>query len=1181
LGFSINMPFSNSSIPFYIRLILMPVLLVVTPGATILYGQQGSGVQINEVMASNSDIIPDDDGDYSDWIELYNLGSEPVGLAGFGLSDDSAQPFKWILPDTTLQPGAIMLIWASGKNRAQPGAPLHTNFAIAASGEEIVLTHTSGARLDVLPATSIPTNVSIGRLPDGSPEWYLFDEPTPGSPNITTGYTEFLTPPVFSHEAGFYHDSFLLSLTHEDPTVQIIYTLDGSEPSLDNIQGVAYNHMYEYLGPDKRLVEKTYKSNLYDLASPIEIRDRTMEPNYFSRMHTSVENRTSPYYFPRELIFKATVVRARAVKNGALASPVNTHTYLVTPEGRDRFTLPVVSLSVQEDHLFDFESGIYVPGKILDDQNLERFENNPQANYSQAGIEWERKATIELLEASSSTVNYRNDIGIRIHGGWSRAFPMKSLRLYARNEYGDNRFRYPMFPDQPYSNYNRLILRNGGNDWDGTLLRDPLLQRIVQHMNIDTQAYRPVIVFLNGEYWGIHGLRERYDDHYLSRKYGVESENIDLLSRNRIVINGTSDHYTETLDYIRQNGLASDSAYAYIQTRIDTENYIDYQIAQIFVANLDWPGNNIFYWRKRTNQYEPDAPPQQDGRWRWLVYDMDFGFHRYRNCAVIESSICGPVDLNTLAMATGDLSWFGNPTWSTELFRALLTNTSFRNDFINRYLDQLNTAFLPERTVQLIHEMSSRLDPEMDEHLERWFSRRDDLNYNNWKLRIDTQLIPFAEERPFYAKNHLKEFFGIEKEHTITVNVDDQTTGYIHVNTIAILEDTPGVNATPYPWTGIYFERIPVRLSATPFEGYKFSHWIINGERWDDDSVTLTLHADMLVTAHFAESEIPPIAERQLLHYFIFQSIPNDTPLRSVSAVFAEAGPARVHFTSSLEGYPFTNVHPNWRQGSMERRNQPTPINYRPEGNANVAYANAGSIRALQIKQPFAVGDRENTLVLHLPTTGFEHPALSFAAMDENAGALGLRIDYAVTFDLVTRTDGLVDTVFTWTSDGLSATDRYKILANGTYQYYSADFAGIEGTSDNPHFRVRIRFDVRDATLANGDRVTFNNIALDGTPKSVSAPIASDLPASFELGQNYPNPFNPVTNIPFTLSQPEHVRLEIYTLLGQRVAILRDEVMQAGWHTTQFDAGNLASGVYLYRLQTPNEVQTRKLLLIR
>ncbi|MDO8899336.1 MAG: lamin tail domain-containing protein, partial [Bacteroidales bacterium] len=99
-------------------------------------------------MSSNATAVADEDGDYSDWIELHNTSNQALSLAGYGLSDDPEQPFRWVFPAKGIQPGGYLLVWASGKNRINTQQPLHTNFSISAAGEPLLLTHPSGERID-------------------------------------------------------------------------------------------------------------------------------------------------------------------------------------------------------------------------------------------------------------------------------------------------------------------------------------------------------------------------------------------------------------------------------------------------------------------------------------------------------------------------------------------------------------------------------------------------------------------------------------------------------------------------------------------------------------------------------------------------------------------------------------------------------------------------------------------------------------------------------------------------------------------------------------------------------------------------------------------------------------------------------------------------------------------------
>ncbi len=211
----------------------------------------------------------------------------------------------------------------------------------------------------------------------------------------------------------------------------------------------------------------------------------------------------------------------------------------------------------------------------------------------------------------------------------------------------------------------------------------------------------------------------------------------------------------------------------------------------------------------------------------------------------------------------------------------------------------------------------------------------------------------------------------------------------------------------------------------------------------------------------------------ELIHFFFFQDLPNNTPLETIDAVFSENSTGEIEFQSALEGYPFDSSHPDWRRASMERRGEATSLNYRPEGNNDIEYGDAGNIRAMQVKQPFTDNGRENKLILNMSTEGYENILLTFAAMDEDAGGQNLLIDYSVN-------SGEPD----WVTTGLGASETTQQLQTDVYQLYTVDFTGIESAENNPDFKVRIRFDVTDGTADSGDRITFNNIALEGDPFS-------------------------------------------------------------------------------------------------
>jgi hypothetical protein len=800
-------------------------LLVVLVLFHIAAGAQPDQLVINEIMSSNLGTIADEDGDFSDWIEIHNKGDQALNLAGYGLSDDPSRVFRFVFPDITLAAGEYLLVWASGKNRVSAGRPLHTSFSLSSAGEDVLLTSPGGELIDRIFPVFLPSNLSYGRESAGSGRLVYFLDPTPGYENHHESFDGIMPAPAFSLPAGFYASDVSVEIIAPDNQAEIRYTINGSLPG--------------------------ESSPVY--SEPLLLTDLTGSPNGISMIRTNPPEvpPSLEWYPPAGEVDKAHIIRAVSYRPGYIPSAAVTATYYT---GSAPPSLPVFSIVTCHHNLFDHHRGIYIPGKIYEDRGYgSGWYGQLNANYFQRGYEWEVPASVEFFENGQSML--QKDVGIRIHGGGTRALPMKSLRIYARGGYGDSHIEYPFFPGQGNQKFKRLILRNHGQDFygHGVLFRDGFMQKLAEPLGVPIQDYRPAIVFLNGEYWGIHNLRERYDEDYFERKYGIPAGQLDFLESNQRVITGSSARYSEMISFIEDNPPADPANYIRLQEMMDTDNFMDYYIVNIFYNNIDWPGHNLKYFRYSG---DPVSRPSfgMDGRWRWAFNDFDFGFGN--------TSGLYPHNQNTLAYATHPEggSWPPNPPWSTFLIRSLLENDEFRNGFINRFADLLNSIFRPDYMTGFISEMMQAIEPEMERHMKRW--SHPGTGMEDWQTNIN-RMIRFANRRPDHQTGHILDYFGLEGTYTLDIDVNDPGAGTVRVNRL-MLEDTGAVKGDSqdvFPWTGTYFRNTPLPLTAVAFPGYEFTRWTNGrGEEFFDNPLIIDGSGDFEVRAEFREKKVLPPA---------------------------------------------------------------------------------------------------------------------------------------------------------------------------------------------------------------------------------------------------------------------------------------------------------------------------------
>ena len=504
--------------------------------------------------------------------------------------------------------------------------------------------------------------------------------------------------PTANLKSGFYSNTIQVELAGT-LNLDIRFTLDGTDPS---ITSPIYNNS-------------------------IIIENRSSNPNTISLIPT---NPLTTFDFqnwepPKANVLKSTILKFAYFNGNELASDIIQKEYFVGPEFNE-IQLPIVSLVSDSIGLFGYEEGIYVPGQDYDD--------NPNVwqpgNYFNEGNEWERVAHFSFYEKQDLKI--QQNIEIELHGGGSRIYPCKSLRLTAKKSLDDKYLSFPFFESRDQVQYKKLILRNAGQDFTKKLCADVLMHSLLQQEDIEYQASNPVVVFLNGSYWGIHNLREHYNKHYFESYHQNDIDDIDYfeIAMSYLPKEGESEDYEELIDDLQVLDLSDDEDFNIIAEQIDIDNYIDHQISKVYAGGTDWAGNNERLWRPK------------GGKWRWIANDYDDAFVK--------------IDKNSFGHATKDDgdNW-PNPEWATRLFRGLMTNSRFAVKYKSRLYELLETVYHPDRVISAIDSLIAIYENEMPRQIDRWNYPN---NVNEWRQKMEDMKI-FARERPHFLRNNFDEYF--------------------------------------------------------------------------------------------------------------------------------------------------------------------------------------------------------------------------------------------------------------------------------------------------------------------------------------------------------------------------------------------------------------------------------------
>lgn len=606
------------------------------------YYKMPNDLVINEAMNSNYQYLPQNGGNYYDWIELYNNSSKTIKLSDYCLTTNTNSICEFKLPDVELKKGEYYIVIASGDTNLSNDSYIHAPFKLS-SIEGIYLTRNSEI-IDTLFLSEIPVGYSKGKKDNGV---YYFSKPTPKSKN-GEGTMSVSASPSADKISGVYNDtdSIKVALTGGE---KIYYTLDGSTP--------------------------TTSSKVY--SSPLTIK-------------------------------KTTVLRIMSKDSGKLSSEVKTYSYIIN----ENHNLNIMSISIDKKNLNNVNTHTSLNSSVIEECFVEYFD--------------------------SEGTGFSIGAGLKLFGGSTRSYRKKSYEIKFKKEYGSGSLNYKVFDTVDSSVFNSLVLRTGSQDefeWSKkTLIRDVVATSLVnEYTSVDVQAYKPVVLYINGSYHGLYFIREKVDETFISNHYNVKAtkSNTDLLRIDGEVKIGSNTKYNKMISFINNNSLSNSSNYNKIKDQIDIENLCDFWISEIWTSNYDIVNTRYF-----SNELV------DDGKWKFIFYDLDSAFYN--------------VDVNYYKYYT-NTSGIGYGNFPTVLLRNLMKSSEFKKVFLERLSYNLKNTWNSDNVIKKIDSVISEIsEDEIKRNLKRW----NVTSYDEWKKNVE-YMKDFARKRNKYMVSQAKSYFNL------------------------------------------------------------------------------------------------------------------------------------------------------------------------------------------------------------------------------------------------------------------------------------------------------------------------------------------------------------------------------------------------------------------------------------
>lgn len=783
---------------------------------------------INEVCSQNGGGAVAPDGQSHDYIELYNCSEQEYSLDGYGISDKKSK-IKHVFGDGVTVPAkGYLLLWACGEENMadKENGGIYLPFALSKHGEELYLFSTRGTVLFSMSVPALDENTAFGYSEDGAGVLGSMSM-TPGKSN-GGAYLQSLDDSVmeFSYESGFYDAAFSLRIT-VPAGYRVYYTTDCTAPN---------QYSPEFPSDGLTVTDVSAGQNRYSNL-------------YMGNINQGYEGYTKAQ-LPSSPVDKCTVIRAVAYSPDGKRTNIVTKSYFVGYQQKKEYNnVSFVSLVSEPDSLFGSD-GLFTNEKYW----KKGTDEEERAN--------ERRVSFSYYSGDHS-YSFEQVVGMRLHGTSTRAQNQKSLTLFARSEYGNGIFEKAIVGSAPECH--SMVLRGDGY----TKIQEGFVQSLVADRDLSTCDYTPTVVFVDGEYWGVYNLYERFSENYVKEYYGVNKDNVYIVKKGT---EGNTDGavaaYNDFYNFMTKNTLSVASNYTKLCDMVDMQSLIDLLSVEAYIGNADFSfRQNIACWRVIDPSKESPGNPYADGKWRFVLYDLDISIGAWApavNFAGLGSANSFRCDASYNGF-THPMIWAGVSIMEMEAVKSLMKSESFRRQFVLTFQDIVNVNFNPEKTVAKLNAALDVYQPLMKKHIARYgipvkayeTGSKEGSDNGSWRIktyyggysvlppavtgakwREEMQFaVGYFTDHPAYALEDLAEVFGLVGEQvTVTLSVSDGSAGTLLLNGATRLSLTDGEKRQV-----IYYTDALPTVTATAAAGYRFVRWEAGGTSGVTDPTSATV----------------------------------------------------------------------------------------------------------------------------------------------------------------------------------------------------------------------------------------------------------------------------------------------------------------------------------------------------